>query len=135
MPDDTRMTFSEAMHKARDARKNDKRVDSMFQALKKWKKQRKEHGKTLRQCNDHMRPLEKAFDDKMLEYEKKEQAKYDEKHKKMLTTRDDTINARCKASQQIRASEYRIAKKFGFVRRTYRSQRRRHQQWEDDAVI
>ena len=70
--------------------------------MKKWKKQRKELGKTLRECNDHLRPLEQAFDDKMIEYEKKEQDKFDKKHNKVLTTRDDTLKARSKASAQIR---------------------------------
>ena len=79
--------FSEAMRAARDARKTDKRVDAMFKTLKKWKKERKDLGKTLRECNDHMRPLEQAFDDKMIEYEKKEKEKFDKKHNTVLTDR------------------------------------------------
>ena len=86
--------------------------------------ERKDLGKTLRECNDRLRPLEKAFDDKMIEYEKKEQVKFDKKHNKVLTTRDDTLKARTKASTHIHASLTRIAKKFGHVRRSYRSGRR-----------
>ena len=118
------ISFREAMQKARDARKTDKRVDAMFKTLKKWKKERKDLGKTLRECNDHMRPLEQAFDDKMIEYEKKEQDKFDKKYNKMLTTRDDTLKARSKAWAHMHASQTRIAKKFGYVRRSYRSIRR-----------
>ena len=118
------ISFSEAMQKAREARKTDKRVDAMFKTLKKWKKERKDLGKTLRECNDRLRPLEQAFDDKMIEYEKKEQDKFDKKHNKVLTTRDDTLKARTKASTHIHASLTRIAKKFGHVRRTFRSRRR-----------
>ena len=116
--------FSEAMRAARDARKTDKRVDAMFKTFKKWKKERKNLGKTLRECNDRLRPLEQAFDDKMIEYEKKEQVKFDKKHNKVLTTRDDTLKAISKATVHIHASQTRIAKKFGFVRRTFRSRRR-----------
>ena len=32
---------------------------------------------------------------------------------------DATVKARSKASYQVRASQHRIAKKFGFVRRSY----------------
>ena len=120
------------MQKARDARKKDKRVDAMFKTLKKWNKERKDLGKTLRECNDHLRPLEQAFDDKMIEYEKKEQDKFDKKHHKVLTTRDDTLKARSKASIHIHASQTRIAKKFGFVRRTFRSRRRSRREDEEE---
>ena len=37
-----------------------------------------------------LHPLEQAFDDKMIEYEKKEKDKFDKKHNKVLTDRDDT---------------------------------------------
>ena len=40
--------------------KRDKRVDAMFKTLKKWKKERKDLGKTLREYNDYLRPLEQA---------------------------------------------------------------------------
>ena len=59
----------------------------------------------------------------MNEYESKEQDKFDKKHKKVLTDRDDALKARSKASGQVLASRARIAKKFGFVRRRYRSSR------------
>ena len=117
------ISFRDAMRKARDARKNDKRVDGMFKTLKKWTKERKDLGKTLRECNDHLRPLEQAFEDNMNEYESKEQDKFDKKHKKVLTDRDDALKASSKASGQVSASKARIAKKFGFVRRRYRSSR------------
>ena len=79
---------------------------------------------------------EQAFDDKMFEYEKKEQDKFNKKHNKVITTRHDTLKARSKASGQIRASQDRIAKKFGFVvrrRRLFRSIRRRSRPSSFDA--
>ena len=41
---------------------------------------------------------------KMIEYEKKEKEKFDKKHNKVLTDRDDALKARSKASAHIHAS-------------------------------
>ena len=77
--------------------------------------------------------LRQAFDDKMIEYEKEEQDKFDKKHNKVLTDRDDALKARSKASAQMYASQARIAKKFGFVRRRYRTSRFRSRPSSFDA--
>ena len=110
------LTFDEAWQRAYVASQNDKRTDKMFQTFKKWKQAHKELGKTLRQYDYQLRPLEKAFVDKIEEYEKKERVKFDKKNAKILQSREDAAKARRKAVTHARASQYRIAKKFGFVR-------------------
>ena len=69
----------------------------------------------------------------MLEYERKEQDKFDKKNSKVLTDRDDALKARSKASAQMYASQARIAKKFGFVRVRYNLRRYRSRPSSFDA--
>lgn len=116
-------TISQAIEIARVAAKTNPRVKQSFVTLRKWKQEATDARKMIREANKKLRPLEDKFKMKIEKYTKKMWKKFDRKNKCLVEAVDNGRKRLIKARGFACSTEYRIAKKHGYVRRRYRSMR------------
>lgn len=134
---ETRINFRTGL---RDAMRNriDKPTQRMKATLRKWKTTRRDAREDMKEKNSVVRVLEDAVLAKITAFEKKLWATFDKHHKHKVEQAKTATAAYRKATTQVRNSEVRLAKKYGYIpsRRSRRSRvrrRRRRRDTENDG--
>ena len=118
----------------RNAMRNriDKPTQRMKATLRKWKTTRRDAREDMKEKNRVVGVLEDAVIAKITAFEKKLWATFDKHHKHKVEQAKAATAAYRKATTQVRNSEVRLAKKYGYIpfRRSRRSRRRRSRRRE-----
>jgi hypothetical protein len=116
-------TMKEAIKKAREDKTN-KSTKRMLSTMKKWKQSKTQATRDMRDAWKKIKPLEEAMDKKVDDYEKKLRATLKKRHAKLYETQKNACKAMTKARLNLGGSKARIASRYGWVKRCYRSSRR-----------
>ena len=110
----------------------DKPTQRMKATLRKWKTTRRDAREDMKEKNRVVGVLEDAVIAKITAFEKKLWATFDKHHKHKVEQAKAATAAYRKATTQVRNSEVRLAKKYGYIpfRRSRRSRRRRSRRRE-----
>ena len=107
-------SLKDALKAARTASKSDTRTPKMFTTYRKWKSDARTARKDLKNLRIKLRPLEDTFDDKVVAFENKERAKFEQKNKLLIDSFDAARKQLTKCRLHERNAKLRIAKKHGF---------------------
>lgn len=121
--DEPRITMKEAIKKARQDKTN-KSTKRMLATMKKWKQSKQQATRDMRDAYKKIKPLEEALEEKVDAYEKKLKATLEKRHTTLYETEKNARKAINKARLNLGGSKARIASRYGWVKRCYRSIRR-----------
>lgn len=118
--DEPRITMQEAINKAREDKTN-KSTKRMFSTMKKWKQSKTQATRDMRDAYKKIKSLEEAMNKKVDAYAKKLKATLKKRHATLYDTEKNARMAVTKARLYESGSKRRIAGRYGWVKRCYRS--------------
>lgn len=121
--DEPRITMKEAIKKARQDKTN-KLTKRMLVTMNKWKQSKRDATRDMRAAYKKLKPLEEALDNKVEAYEKKLKTTLEKRYATLYETEKNARKAINKARLNLGGAKARIASRYGWVNRSYRSVRR-----------
>ena len=112
-----RISYLDALNKARQAVATDKMTARMMKTVKKWENERSKARREGKEIRKKMIPLRNALFCAIEDMKRKETCKFETKHANLLEQQKDIRRRIQKANIQSRAATMRLAKKHGFIRR------------------